>query len=42
MPFESITKRDAQEAIDAVERIETFVLEKIDIPGESDGLEDGL
>ena len=31
MPFESITRKDAQEAIDAANRIESFVLEKIDI-----------
>lgn len=32
LPFESITPKDAKEALDAADRIEDFVLKKIDIP----------
>ncbi len=35
LPFESITKKDAQEAINAAGKIETFVLEKINFPVEN-------
>lgn len=34
LPFESISKDDAQEAIEAAEKIEEFVLERVDISSE--------
>jgi HEPN domain-containing protein len=36
LPFEGITEKDAQAAVDAAGKIETFVLEKIDLPDEND------
>lgn len=39
LPFEDITERDAQEAIDAVGKIENFVPNKIDLPDENDAEE---
>jgi len=35
MPFESIAKDDAREAIEAAHKIEQFVLRKIDLPFEN-------
>ena len=34
LPFESITEEDAQEALEAADKIEDYVLEKIDLPSE--------
>ncbi|ODS36883.1 MAG: hypothetical protein A7316_02265 [Candidatus Altiarchaeales archaeon WOR_SM1_86-2] len=43
LPFESIGKDDAREAIEAADKIEEFVLKRIDIPfeDEEDNLECG-
>jgi HEPN domain-containing protein len=39
LPFESITKQDAEEAIEAADKIETFVFEKIDFPDEDESIQ---
>lgn len=39
LPFESVTKKDAQEAIDATGKIEAFVIQKIELPEEKGGSE---
>jgi HEPN domain-containing protein len=36
LPFESITEQDAREALEAADKIEDYVLEKIDFPVEKD------
>ena len=36
LPFESITEQDAKEALEAADKIEDYVLEKIDFPSEED------
>ena len=36
MPFESITEQDAKEALEAADKIEDYVLEKVDFPSEED------
>jgi HEPN domain-containing protein len=36
LPFESICERDAKEAIEAADKIETSALNKINIPGEEE------
>jgi len=34
LPFESITEKDVKEALEAADKIEDYVLEKIDFPSE--------
>lgn len=36
LPFESISEQDAEEALEAADKIEDYVLEKIDFPFEED------